>query len=166
MRNPCHLLVALVCLAAAPLRAQEVLEAPSRSGNAFLQDCWVVDKPVNDLKSSELQRVNVCLFVRGGSTRCVMGLQGLRRHGPVVTDLQTRPAGGSIPVNGAGSFRTQSHVGLPRASQGAIGSTTPAPHDNGYGPGRKGSSLDRRATRASPRLPARPIRRTPASRQM
>ena len=61
MRSPRSLLIALVCLAAAPLPAQEILEPPSRSGNAFLQDCWVVDKPVNDLKSSELQRVNVCL---------------------------------------------------------------------------------------------------------
>jgi hypothetical protein len=61
MRNPCPFLVALVCLAAVPLPAQEILEAPSRSGNAFLQDCSVVDKPINDLKSSELQRANVCL---------------------------------------------------------------------------------------------------------
>lgn len=61
MRNPCPLLVALVCLAAVPLLAQDILEAPSRSGNAFLQDCSVVNKPVNDLKSSELLRANVCL---------------------------------------------------------------------------------------------------------
>ena len=50
MRNPCPLLVGLVCLAAVPLLAQEIPETPSRSGNAFLQDCSVVDKPVNDLK--------------------------------------------------------------------------------------------------------------------
>ena len=66
MRNPRSLLLALVCLAAAPLPAQETLEAPSRSGNAFLQDCSVVDKPVNDLNRSELQRANVCLSYVAG----------------------------------------------------------------------------------------------------
>jgi hypothetical protein len=56
----------LVCLAAVPLPAQEILEAPSRSGNAFLQDCSVVDKSVNDLKSSESPRASVCLsYVMG-----------------------------------------------------------------------------------------------------
>jgi Rap1a immunity proteins len=66
MRNPCPLLVVLVCLAAVPLLAQEILEAPSRSGNAFLQDCSVVDKPVNDVKSSQLLPANVCLsYVKG-----------------------------------------------------------------------------------------------------
>jgi hypothetical protein len=66
MRNPCPLLVMLMCLAAVPLRAQEILEAPSRSGNAFLHDCSVVDKPVNDLKSSQLLPANVCLsYVKG-----------------------------------------------------------------------------------------------------
>jgi Rap1a immunity proteins len=66
MRNPCLLLVVLMCLATVPLLAQEILEAPSRSGNAFLQDCSVVDKPVNDLKSSQLLPANVCLsYVKG-----------------------------------------------------------------------------------------------------
>ena len=66
MRNPCPLLVGMVCLAAVPLLAQEIPEAPSRSGNAFLQDCSVVDKPVNDLKSSQLLSANVCLsYVKG-----------------------------------------------------------------------------------------------------
>ena len=66
MRNPRPLLVGLVCLAAVPLLAQEILEAPSRSGNVFLQDCSVVDKSVNDLNRSESQRSNVCLsYVMG-----------------------------------------------------------------------------------------------------
>jgi len=66
MRNPRLLLVELVCLAAVPLLAQEIPETPSRSGNAFLQDCSVVDKSVNDLKSSQLLAANVCLsYVKG-----------------------------------------------------------------------------------------------------
>ena len=66
MRSSRSLLVALVCLAAAPLLAQEVLEAPSIAGNAFLQDCSVVDKSVNDLNRSDLQRASVCLsYVKG-----------------------------------------------------------------------------------------------------
>src|ERR1700751_1168825 len=66
MRSPRSLLVALVCLAAVPVPAQEILEAPSSSGNAFLQGCSAVDKPVNDLKSSQLLPVNVCLsYVKG-----------------------------------------------------------------------------------------------------
>jgi Rap1a immunity proteins len=66
MRNPCPLLVGLICLAAVPLLAQEIPETPSRSGNAFLQECSVVDKPVNDLKSSQLLAANVCLsYVKG-----------------------------------------------------------------------------------------------------
>ena len=66
MRNPCPLLVGLVCFAAVPLLAQEIPDAPSRSGNAFLQDCSVVDKPINELKSSQLLPVNVCLsYVKG-----------------------------------------------------------------------------------------------------
>ena len=66
MRTPRSLLIALVCLAAAQLPAQETLDAPSRSGNVFLQDCSVVDKSVNDLNRSEMQRSNVCLsYVMG-----------------------------------------------------------------------------------------------------
>ena len=61
MRSPRSLLIALICFATAPLSAQETIEAPSRSGNVFLQDCSVVDKSVNDLNRSELQRSNVCL---------------------------------------------------------------------------------------------------------
>jgi hypothetical protein len=57
MRNVYLLLLTLMCFAAVPVRGQQV----SRSGNAFLQECSVVDKPVNDLKSSELLREDVCL---------------------------------------------------------------------------------------------------------
>jgi hypothetical protein len=57
MRNACLLLWALMCFTAVPVHAQQV----SRSGNAFLQDCSMVDKPVDDLKSSELLRADVCL---------------------------------------------------------------------------------------------------------
>jgi hypothetical protein len=66
MRSPRSLLVALVCLAAVPGPAQDILEAPSISGNAFMNVCSAVDKPVNDLKSSQLLPVNVCLsYVKG-----------------------------------------------------------------------------------------------------
>jgi len=57
MRNPCLLLVALMFLAAVPVRAQQV----PRSGNAFLQDCSVVDKLVDDLQKREFIHADVCL---------------------------------------------------------------------------------------------------------
>jgi hypothetical protein len=62
MRNMCLLLGALIWAAAAPVHAQQV----SRSGNAFLQDCSVADKAVDDLKSSELLRADVCLAYVAG----------------------------------------------------------------------------------------------------
>ena len=61
MRNPCLLLVVLMCLTAMPIHSQDKPEVPSRSGNAFLQDCSVVDKPVDDLKINEFLRADVCL---------------------------------------------------------------------------------------------------------
>jgi hypothetical protein len=61
MLNPRAFLVSLIFLALVPSHAQEKPEIPSRSGNVFLQDCSMVDKPVDVLNHTELQLANVCL---------------------------------------------------------------------------------------------------------